>query len=279
MKNRNASPKLRMVSWNMARSQEAWDVLMKDRQLDIALLQEAVKPDRDIFRSNQKIEDRWFIQGYYKELCTSVVGLSDRVKVHLLDHGRKGESDIEKLRVSLPGTIAAAEVTIPGEKDIIVVSIYSNWEEPLKKKQPKFADASAHRIISDLSALVWNKKDQRIIIAGDWNIYFGYGDWGKEDWKNRYDTVFSRMDALGLKFIGPQFPNGIQAEPWPQYLPKDSKNVPTFRKHKNDPSTATDQLDFVFASTDIAERVKVKALNTPEEWGPSDHCRVLIELD
>jgi len=37
------------------------------------------------------------------------------------------------------------------------------------------------------------------------------------------------------------------------------------------------QLDFVFASKALAEDVSVKALNYPEEWGPSDHCRVVIE--
>jgi exonuclease III len=42
---------------------------------------------------------------------------------------------------------------------------------------------------------------------------------------------------------------------------------------------ATRQLDFVFASHALAERLSVRALNTdPDEWGPSDHCRVAIEL-
>jgi hypothetical protein len=42
---------------------------------------------------------------------------------------------------------------------------------------------------------------------------------------------------------------------------------------------ATRQLDFVFASHALANRVSVRALNNnTDEWGPSDHCRVLIEL-
>ena len=39
------------------------------------------------------------------------------------------------------------------------------------------------------------------------------------------------------------------------------------------------QLDFVFASTRIAEAVTTTALNTPESWGPSDHCRVRIDVN
>jgi exonuclease III len=43
---------------------------------------------------------------------------------------------------------------------------------------------------------------------------------------------------------------------------------------------ATRQLDFVFCSTPLAERVRASALNRDlQEWGPSDHSRILIELD
>ena len=41
---------------------------------------------------------------------------------------------------------------------------------------------------------------------------------------------------------------------------------------------AARQLDFVFASIDIADQVRVRALNEPKEWGNSDHCRVAIEI-
>lgn len=42
--------------------------------------------------------------------------------------------------------------------------------------------------------------------------------------------------------------------------------------------SATRQLDFVFASSSLLPRVHVRAMNEREEWGPSDHCRVLIEV-
>ena len=87
------------------------------------------------------------------------------------------------------------------------------------------------------------------------------------------------MDALALRFVGPQAPEGgKQAEPWPKELPVDSLNVPTFYHSRQSPETATRQLDFVFASDSIADRVSVKDLNSVEEWGPSDHCRIIIEI-
>ena len=38
------------------------------------------------------------------------------------------------------------------------------------------------------------------------------------------------------------------------------------------------QLDYVFASRNIADALSVRALNVPEEWGPSDHCRIAVEF-
>ncbi|MEE9271577.1 MAG: hypothetical protein V3V49_15105, partial [Candidatus Krumholzibacteria bacterium] len=40
----------------------------------------------------------------------------------------------------------------------------------------------------------------------------------------------------------------------------------------------TRQLDFVFVSAEMEDRVKVRAMNTQAEWGPSDHARLLIEI-
>ena len=38
------------------------------------------------------------------------------------------------------------------------------------------------------------------------------------------------------------------------------------------------QLDYAFASRGFHERVSVRAMNEVDEWGPSDHCRVMIEV-
>ena len=141
-----------------------------------------------------------------------------------------------------------------------------------------FADASVHRLISDLSRFIGDNSKHRIVAAGDLNIVRGYGEYGDEYWAGRYRTVFDRMEALGLTFAGPQAPNGRQADPWPYELPTDSKNVPTIHIAGRTPAEATRQLDFVFTSRGIAESVQVRALNEPSEWGPSDHCRVEIEI-
>ena len=98
------------------------------------------------------------------------------------------------------------------------------------------------------------------------------------NWAARYTTVFDRMRALGLSFVGPQAPAGRRADPWPDELPRTSHNVPTYYTNHQMPATATRQLDFVFASKGLAEQCQVSARNEPDAWGPSDHCQVHIVM-
>ena len=81
---------------------------------------------------------------------------------------------------------------------------------------------------SDLSALVTSQRGLASV-AGDLNILLGQGEQGSVYWQARYETVFTRMEAIGLPFVGPQHPHGEQCTPWPSELPKDSRNVPTSR--------------------------------------------------
>ena len=41
---------------------------------------------------------------------------------------------------------------------------------------------------------------------------------------------------------------------------------------------ADQQLDYVFASRGFHKSIKTHALNSVEEWGSSDHCRILIDV-
>jgi hypothetical protein len=116
-------------------------------------------------------------------------------------------------------------------------------------------------------------------VAGDLNLLFGYGEDRSAYWAQRYENVFARAKAMGLVYVGPAAPNGRQAHPWPEELPQTSLTVPTYYPRGGSAATASRQLDHVFASRSIADSIIVRALNGIEEWGPSDHCRVEIELD
>ncbi|MDF2758128.1 MAG: hypothetical protein K0S99_760 [Thermomicrobiales bacterium] len=107
-----------------------------------------------------------------------------------------------------------------------------------------------------------------MVTSGDLNILHRYGEHGDSYWAARYATVFDRAEAMGLQFVGPQALYDRQANPWPAELPEDSLNVPTYHTSRQGPMGATRQLDFVFASQALADRLTVRALNSDhEEWG------------
>jgi len=271
----------KLVSWNIAHRPEPWRCLLES-DADIALLQEATAPPPDVASRLEVDAAPWETAGAgaRRPWRTAVVRLSDRVEVTWLDAQPVCDALPGQLAVSRPGTLAAAIVTPLGGEPFIAVSMYGLWEGSNARADGRwiFADGSVHRLISDLSALVGGVGGHRIVAAGDLNIYHGYGERGSTYWAGRYESVFARMAAIGLSFIGPQFPNGRRAESRPHGLPEGSANVPTYHTTRQNPATAEHQLDFAFASTDIAEHVHVRARNEVEAWGPSDHCRVDIEV-
>lgn len=269
---------IRLVSWNLAGRRRAWAEL-DGWAADVALLQEARSPGAEWALPSvaDSLPDTFetALLGGRGNWGTAVIRLTDRVELRpRASVTLEASTSSDDWVVSRTGRIAAADVITDGSVAFTAVSVYAAWETVAGRG---YADGSAHRILSDLCVLM-GRRDHRLIVAGDWNLLRGYGEYGNEYWRARYDTVFARAETLGLKFVGPQYPNGRRADPWPSELPRGSLCVPTFHHSQQRPETATRQLDFVFASNSLAERVKVRALNTPEAWGPSDHCRIAIDV-
>ncbi|MDE0380492.1 MAG: hypothetical protein OXI20_14745 [Rhodospirillales bacterium] len=278
---------MKIISWNMARRHDSWRCLL-DMDIDLALLQEAGKPPPDVV---ERIESEpaikadcapWetVIVGGKTSYRTAIVKLSDRISVDWIEAKSLETANTGNLVASWPGTLAAAFVRPPSGEPVIAVSMYAQWvwSHARAGNNVLFSDGSAHHVVSDLSTFIAKEHGHRILAAGDLNILRGYGEHGDDYWAGRYRTVFDRMEVMGLPCVGPEYPNGRQAEPWPAELPRDSRNVPTFHHSRQSPETATRQLDYVFASTELIDTLTVRALNTPGEWGPSDHCRIGIEL-
>jgi exonuclease III len=272
---------MNLISWNIAQRNEAWRRLL-DTDADVALLQEATEPPPDVASRIEVGAEPWhtYGAGAIRPWRAAVVRLTDRVQVKWLTPISLEQAAGGDLAVSRRGTLAAAELAESGSVRCTVVSMYALWEKPHPSTGSGwiYADASAHRLISDLAVLIGQQRNHRIIATGDLNILYGYGEGGSKYWAARYDTVFKRMEAMGVPFVGPQAPNGRRAKPWPSELPAQSNNVPTYHTSRMTPAQAARQLDFVFASTDLIGKIHVRALNEPSDWGPSDHCRVWIEL-
>ena len=120
-----------------------------------------------------------------------------------------------------------------------------------------------------------DEPDHRIIAAGDLNVCFG--DLGA--FTVRAQTIVDRMSALGLAYVGPRHPNGRMADPVPNILAEGSLDVPTYYSRAMTPATAQLQLDHVFASRGLDKSVTTQAMNGENEWGSSDHCRIIITVD
>jgi hypothetical protein len=272
---------LKIIDWNIAHRDEPWYIL-SESDADLALLQEAGPPPEDIAVKFDIDPSPWRTAGagVNRPWRTAVVRLKKSIGIEWIVPKPISVALRDDLPISREGTLAAAIVTPAKGEPVIVVSMYAVWEKPHKitKSGWIYADGSAHRVISDLSALVGQQSRHRIIAAGDLNVLYGYGEHGNDYWASRYNSIFMRMKSIGLTFIGPQTPNGRQAEPWPEELPMNSSNVPTYHTNRQTPATATRQLDFVFASDGLVDHVKVSAMNEPENWGPSDHCQIEIDV-
>lgn len=214
-----------------------------------------------------------------------VVKLSDRVHVQwllqVLPSTPKEQDD--EIAVSNVGIIAAARVIpLVGGEPFIAVSMYARWfgPHPTTGSSYIYSDAAAHHLISDLSTFIGddNPARHRILAAGDLNNIYGATEDNELVWYQRDRGVFDRLKSLGLEFMGPQHPAGLQSVPAPQGLPEDTRNVPTYHALQSSPATARNQLDYVFASRGFHRGVKASALNSVDEWGSSDHCRILIEV-
>lgn len=280
---------VRIVCWNIDRRYEPWrDLAEMARQgeADVALIQEAGSPPGDLANLVPYEDDRFWNRHLY-DRWPLVVKLSDGVEVEWFQQvppiSELGESEIGASGI---GTVAAARVMPTGRREeaFIAASMYARWMLPHPSSGSPWrvgaSDVSAHRILSDLSAFIGHTDPtkHRILAAGDLNMFYGAtGD--TLSLTEREKTVWDRFAALGLEFLGPQAPSGRRpATPHPD-VPSDTNNVPTYHLRTGSPASADRQLDYVFASHGFHERVKVRALNGVDEWGPSDHCRLMIEVD
>ena len=196
----------KIISWNIAGRLAPWHSLL-EMDADIALLQEAGQPPCDVAARIEVDPSPWHTAGasLTRQWKAAIVRLSDRVQVEWIEGKSIPEAGWEEFAVSRPGTLAVALITPPVGEPFIVASTYGAWENMHHSTSSSwiYADGSAHRIISDLARLIGHKTRHRILAAGDLNVLYGYGEHGDEFSAARYATVFDRMAALGLPFVGP----------------------------------------------------------------------------
>ncbi len=265
---------MKIVCWNMAHSRKAWDAMVQMDDVDVALLQEASRVPDDL-RHRVDVDHRLW-DGRHSDwmVYPSVVArLSDRVSTSFITTQLIGDPYSHDFYTSEWGTLGAAVVNSDdGSEPLTVVSMAAggdNFTHESGSPSRREAIGSVHRLISDLSRLVGRRS--RVIAAGDWSINRGWSSHPTAVWNERealhFQTAFDRMRALGFRHLMPEGRRGYRDD------------VVSFKPIGMSPAEAWGQLDYVFATENIADRVSVRALNEPDKWGPSDHCRLVIDID
>ncbi len=170
---------VKLIAWNIGRREEAWRSLL-DSDADIALLQEAAEPPSDVAGKLQVDPGPWRTAGtgLNRPWRTAVVQLSNRITLEWLHAKSIEEAHPGDFAVSRVGALSAAIVTESSREPFLIASMYAPWEKPHRATKSGwiFADGSAHRLISDLSALAGQQAGHRIVAAGDLNILYRYGE-------------------------------------------------------------------------------------------------------
>jgi exonuclease III len=271
---------MRIATWNMdhwRRSAEArdrgWDYLRNKVRPDVALLQEA-NPTGEfpglVYRSGGIHDDRG--QGP-KDLGwgSAVVsfGASLRARDSALSPFRP--DPIPLLR-TYPGSVAVAEIL--GAEPLVVVSVYGLIDRG-------YADSTVHRILSDLTPLVDERRGRCMVIAGDLNITSQWSSKHRSFLKGLHKeclardlNLFQRFEALGLY-------NLVVRKDGP--LPGCECHSGTSCRHvqtqRHNRSTFPWQNDYVFVTSDIIERKpSLEVFDAEEVWELSSHCPLVIEF-
>jgi len=270
---------MRIVTWNMdhwRRSQEqrdaTWAFLKQAIRPDVALLQEALPPDGVgpvVFHNGGMHDDRGD-KARDSGWGSAVVAFG--AEIRSIDSATTPFSKKPNpILRTFPGAVAVAE--LPDSEPIVLVSVYGVIDRG-------YADATMHRILSDLTPLVDERRGKRIVVAGDMNIttqwsakHRGFLRGLHEECLRRDQTVFDRFKALGLTNVvngpGPLDGCGCAAG-------DACRHVQTQR---HDKSTFPWQNDYVFLSKDLIESGYGMELITSEDaWNLSGHCPIVVEL-
>jgi exonuclease III len=175
--------------------------------------------------------------------------------------------------VSHPGQFAVAEVRDAERRPLLtLISLYGILDQDADHL---FSEATLHRAISDLTVLFQQRHRERILLAGDLNIFW---QWDKSsidgDWAPRFNTVFDRLGAYGMDLIGPHGERPLDRCPCQRGA--DCRHVRTYALD-GQPANLPLQLDYMFATKSL-EVTECRVISDEADWKYSDHLPVAVNL-
>lgn len=272
---------MKLITWNMKCKPDNWSVLaemMAEEGATAAMVQEAVEPPAEVdeklavFGDPSLGDEGWRLpipHDVKRRRFASAVAVCPGMQASVHPTRQLANAGYHDLAICHPGQWVAAEIG-EGDEAVHVISLYGIWEGS-SDRDGIYAEATVHRAISDITPLLQSRNAERIVLAGDLNVWRGYGSW-----KDRYQTVFDRLAALGLELAGPFRAEGCPPlEGCPCRQGDDCRHVVTYRWHSKETSNPY-QLDFVF--TRGVEVTGCVALDRERYWACSDHLPVVIDF-
>ena len=258
--------RLRLATWNLNHWRQpllptdsrrsAWEYLSRAMGAQVALVQEAVPP-LEIGRARAVYGE----MAGHRNWGSAVVALGAGVAIEPLRSVRIPWSRRRFLLANThPGSVAIAQLTVPGIQPITLVSVYGVLDgSPV---------STILRVVADLVPLFDSPYGSRVILGGDLNV-----STATTNPKNlaRAEAVFAAIRSLGLVDV-----KGLAPEP-----PASSADCPC-GKGGTCTHVATwgrDELDHLFVSPSLAGQVAAVSVDRPVvEAGLSDHVPLVLDL-
>jgi endonuclease/exonuclease/phosphatase family metal-dependent hydrolase len=257
---------LRLATWNLNHWRQpllpsdtrraAWAYLADTIGAHVALVQEAVPPlelahDRAVYGE----------MAGHRNWGSAVVALDPTVSIEPIRSVRVPFSRRRYLLANThPGSVAIAQLTVPGIQPLTLVSVYGVMDGS--------ATATMFRVIADLVPLFDSPYGARVILGGDLNVSDATTD---PRWRARGEAVLAAVRALGLVEAKTLVPGPPAPSPdCPCGSGGICGHLPTFGRA---------ELDHLFVSPALAGLVTSLSVDPSSvAAGLSDHVPLVLDL-
>lgn len=262
---------LKIATWNLghafggrvATMPAQLDFLRTAVEPDIALLQEVDAPSFDHVVARAEGLGRGGRWG--SAVCSDRLVLREVPQV--ATPYSKNETPILS---TIPGSVAAAEATLPDNGSFVAVSLYGAFDHG-------YSVTTVHKQLSDLTPLLDSSFGKRVVIGGDLNCSTQVDP----PHRVRHRNLFERFASLGLVNLLDLTADarGKLTNCWCD--DELCRHVQTHR-HRDSATARPWQDDYLFATRDLADSLvhcRVIDSGEPDPWGLSDHVPVVATFD
>lgn len=257
---------LRVAVWNLNHWQQpllptdtraaAWAHLTDSLGAHVALVQEAVPP-----AGLPRAQTVYGEMAGHRDWGSAVVALDPTLALDPIRSVRMPWSRRRYLLAgSNPGSVAVAQLSVPGIQPITLVSVYGVLDGS--------SVASMHRVIADLLPLFDSPQGTRVILGGDLNVSRSTSD---PRYLARSEAILAAIRALDL----------VEAKTLVAEPPEPSRECACDADGACDhlPTWGAAELDHVFVSPSLAAQVTALGLDPAAVGaGLSDHVPLVLDL-